>query len=167
MVSVIRWLQQLDNITTPHGLLRGVALESCKSFVAANRIYGECGNILRDSMRRLLAILALAASSAAYFSPLVAAAQLSAVPSCCLRSGKHHCHEASGASGGYGFRTTHNSCPYSVPIAVARFQALHAARFSLAVPRNVAVVSGKGPQAGYHVVTHQLSARAPPTCLSN
>jgi hypothetical protein len=117
-------------------------------------------------MRRLLAILVLTVISAGFLSPLVLAAELSAVPSCCLRNGKHRCHQDPTSSGELSFRAARGVCPYSVPITVARFESLNAVRFNLDVPENVTFLSGTTIECEYQVASPQRWPRGPPSDLT-
>lgn len=118
--------------------------------------------IFWDSMRRLMAQIALAAMCGGPLLPLFAATQLSTVHACCLRRGKHQCLGSSDPSGGYEFRAAHNKCPYLVPTRVIRFQGLHATKFDLSLPPLEADVAQTSGDHFCLVNARASCARGPP-----
>jgi hypothetical protein len=127
----------------------------------------EPDNILKLFMRRFAAHLALAAIWLGSLGPFVAAAQLSAVPACCLRSGSHHCQNSASdtPSSDPEFHAAKTACPYSAPLPPTSFRGLKASRFSLASPTGAGFVGGQMSLSALLCSAFALSARGPPVLL--
>jgi hypothetical protein len=129
-------------------------------------VTGQCDVVIfLNPMRRMFALLALAATCIGFLSPLIAAAQLSPIHACCLRTGKHHCHEFSTPSAEYTFRAKHDRCPFSAPLTLSTFQGLHATRFHFRLHWRSSIVAQSAFERGYPITTREWSTRGPPTVL--
>ena len=118
-----------------------------------------------NPMRRVWAHLALAATCIGFLSPLIIAAQTSTIHACCLRSGKHHCHDSLSASGEPAFTAKHDQCPYSASPTLSSFQGVQGTQFNLHLPLVSGFLSPSAFEHGYRAGARKWSARGPPAVL--
>jgi len=124
-------------------------------------------SIVKLSMRRLAAHLALAAIWLGSLGPFVATAQNSSVHACCLRSGLHHCQNSSSdtSSSDAEFRAPKNACPYSAPLPLTTFTGLETSIFGFASPIATGYITRKTSVPDYLSPLSELPARGPPVLL--
>jgi hypothetical protein len=116
-------------------------------------------------MQRCLAQIALLATCLGPLFPSSSPPQLSSLPACCLRAGKHHCLEPLNPLK-YGFHSVHTQCPYSALTRIARSQASHQPTFQLSSPptRSARIEAGADPLLA--ATRRQFPARGPPSFFS-
>lgn len=112
------------------------------------------------SMRRFLAILAVATVLAGVLSPFSVALQGASTPTCCLRSGKHHCvlHVPLGP----GFLARGSRCPYAVPVLLPGSTGVHSAKINFVPLQTIGFLEDNAVSRGYQVEIREWSSRGPP-----
>jgi hypothetical protein len=118
-------------------------------------------------MRRFAAHLAIAAVCLGTLTPFVVAVDLSDLPACCRRSGRHHCENAAGASSSSNpeFHAVRSVCPYAAPLPLARLTGLKESKFGLVSPGVIGFKTTSQSRPHLSFAIFARAARGPPSLL--